>query len=330
MLLAAACGTGGPAQTEASPPAPGQTATDSPTTQTTPTGPTTPPEPIEPKRTDIAYAQDGMDEHKLDLYRPGQDTSKGAGPFPTVVFVHGGGWAGGDKADINNEEIQINQLRDVLLDNGYAIASVNYRLVPNGTFPEPMQDIAAAVRYLKKNANQYWLDPNRFVMMGDSAGGHLSTMVGVSSDDTALQGTIGVTGTDTKVKAIVGYYALYDLTKRTEDQESGPCQRAKPGAESSHGRLVGADPDSPQGEPVAAKASPVTYVNSRTPPVLMFHGSQDCTTPPPQAERFQAALQAAGVPVELTIIDAAHADPKFFESQELKDQLIRFLDSYVR
>ena len=79
---------------------------------------------------------------------PNADTDKGAGPFPTVVFVHGGGWAGGDKADINNEEIQINQLRDVLLHNGYAIASVNYRLVPHGTFPEPMQDVAAAVRYL--------------------------------------------------------------------------------------------------------------------------------------------------------------------------------------
>ena len=325
VMLAAACGTADQGQSQEATPSAGQTgnATQSPTTQAAP------PDDIEPKRTDIVYAQDGREEHKLDLYMPGQDTDKGTGPFPTVVFVHGGGWAGGDKVDINNEEIQMSQLRDVLLEHGYAIASVNYRLMPNGVFPEPMQDVAAGVRYLKKNANQYWLDPNRFVMLGDSAGGHLATMVGVSSGDSQLQGDIGVTDADTQVDAIVGYYGLYDLTQRTEDQQNGPCQRAKPGAESSHGRLIGADPDSPQGEPVAAKASPVTYVNANTPPVLMFHGSQDCTTPPAQAERFKAALESAGVPVELTVIDAAHADPQFFESQELKDQLIRFRAPHV-
>lgn len=279
-LLLAGCGGGTPTAEPTTP----QTQTTAEATQS-PTTAATPPTPIEPKRTDIVYAQDGMEEHKLDLYMPAQDTDKGAGPYPTVVFVHGGGWAGGDKGDINNEEIQINQLRDTLLHNGYAIASVNYRLMPKGTFPEPMQDVAAAVRFLKKNAGEYWLDPNRFVMMGDSAGGHLATMAGVTSDDLALQGSIGVTDADTKVDAIVGYYGLYDLTKRTEDQQNGPCQRARPGAESSHGRLIGADPDSPEGEPIAAKASPVTYVSANTPPVLMFHGSQDCTTPPPQAER---------------------------------------------
>lgn len=327
VMLVAACGTGAPAgseQAQTSGQAAGQTATQSASSAS-------PSVEIVPKRTDIVYADDGMDEHKLDLYMPNADTDKGAGPFPTVVFVHGGGWAGGDKADINNEEIQMNQLRDVLLEHGYAIASVNYRLIPNGTFPEPMQDVAAAVRYLKKNAGQYGLDAQRFAMLGDSAGGHLATMVGMTPDNKELQGTIGVTDADTKVDAIVDYYALYDLTKRTEDQQNGPCQRAKPGAESSHGQLIGADPDSSDGEKVAAKASPITYVNANTPPVLMFHGTQDCTTPLPQAQRFEAALKAAGVPNELTVVDGAeHAAPAFFESQENKDHLIRFLDTHVK
>ena len=321
VMLVAACGTGAPAGSEQAQTA-GQPATQSASSAS-------PAVEIVPKRTDIVYAEDGMDEHKLDLYMPKADTDKGAGPFPTVVFVHGGGWAGGDKADINNEEIQMNQLRDVLLEHGYAIAAVNYRLTPTGTFPEPMQDIAAATRYLKSHAGQFGLDPNRFVLGGDSAGAHLATMVAMTSDKPDLQGSIGVTETDTKVKAIVDYYGIYDLTKRTEDQHSGPCQRAKPGAESSHGRLIGADPDSPEGEPIAAKASPITYVNSSTPPVLLFYGSQDCTTPPAQAERFEAALKAAGVPTEMTKIDAAHADAKFFTTPELKDQLIRFLDAHV-
>lgn len=324
-LLLAACGTG--SQPTGQSPSASAPSSAAPSTSTSPTSQAA--VEIVPKRTDLVYADDGMAEHKLDLYMPKADTDKGSGPFPTVVWVHGGGWAGGDKADINNEEIQMNQLRDVLLEHGYAIAAVNYRLTPHGTFPEPMQDIAAATRYLKSHAGQFGLDPNRFVLGGDSAGAHLATMVAMTSDKPDLQGSIGVTEADTKVKAIVDYYGIYDLTKRTEDQQSGPCQRAKPGAESSHGRLIGADPDSPEGEPIAAKASPITYVNSSTPPVLLFYGSQDCTTPPAQAERFEAALKAAGVPTEMTKIDAPHAAAKFFTTPELKDQLIRFLDTHV-
>lgn len=283
---------------------------------------------IVPKRTDIVYADDGVPEHKLDLYMP---TDKGTGPFPTVVWVHGGGWAGGEKGDINNTEIKIDQFRDLLLDNGYAIAAVEYRLMPKVKFPVPMQDVAAAVRYLKSHSGEYGLDPDRFVLGGDSAGGHLATMTAMTWDKPDLQGTLGVTEGDTKVRAIVDYYAIFDLTKRTEDQQNGPCQRAKPGAESSHGQLIGADPDSPEGEPIAAKASPMTYVNAQTPPTIIFYGSQDCTTPPAQHERFAEALNAAGVPFEMTRVEGApHANPRFFETQEYKDKLIAFLDAHVK
>lgn len=279
------------------------------------------------KRTDIVYADDGVPEHKLDLYMP---TGQGNGPFPTIVWVHGGGWAGGEKGDINNTEIKIDQFRDVLLDNGYAIAAVEYRLMPKVKFPVPMQDVAAAVRYLKAKSGEYGLDPDRFVLGGDSAGGHLATMTAMTWDKPDLQGTLGITEGDTKVKAIVDYYAIFDLTNRTEDQQNGPCQRAKPGAESSHGQLIGADPDSPEGEPIAAKASPMTYVNAQTPPTIIFYGTEDCTTPPAQHERFYQALHDAGVPVQITRVDgAAHASPRFFETQEYKDKLIAFLKEHV-
>ena len=136
------------------------------------------------------------------------------------------------------------------------------------------RDVAAAVRYLKKNAGQYGLDAQRFAMLGDSAGGHLATMVGMTPDNKELQGTIGVTDTDTKVDAIVDYYALFDLTKRTEDQQNGPCQRAKPGAESSHGQLIGADPDSPDGEKVAAARATCPAASSDdTRSSVPFHSS---------------------------------------------------------
>lgn len=325
LLLALAGCSGG------QPPASSPT-TASPSSATTSETPTQTPSSdpgveIVAKRTDIVYADDGVPEHKLDLYMP---TGQGNGPFPTIVWVHGGGWAGGEKGDINNTEIKIDQFRDVLLDNGYAIAAVEYRLMPKVKFPVPMQDVAAAVRYLKAKSGEYGLDPDRFVLGGDSAGGHLATMTAMTWDKPDLQGTLGITEGDTKVKAIVDYYAIFDLTNRTEDQQNGPCQRAKPGAESSHGQLIGADPDSPEGEPIAAKASPMTYVNAQTPPTIIFYGTEDCTTPPAQHERFYQALHDAGVPVQITRVDgAAHASPRFFETQEYKDKLIAFLKEHV-
>lgn len=326
-LAMAGCSGGQPAGMNTTTGSP-SSSSSSPATETPSSSPSSSPSvEIVPKRTDIVYADDGVGEHKLDLYMP---TGKGNGPFPTIVWVHGGGWAGGEKGDINNTEIKIDQFRDLLLEHGYAIAAVEYRLMPKVKFPVPMQDVAAAVRYLKKNSAQLGLDPERFVLGGDSAGGHLATMTAMTSDKPDLQGSIGVTDADTKVRAIVDYYAIFDLTKRTEDQQNGPCQRAKPGAESSHGQLIGADPDSPEGEPIAAKASPQTYVSPQTPPTIIFYGSQDCTTPPAQHERFYEALKAAGVPVEITKIDAPHANPQFFETQELKDKLIAFLDAHVK
>lgn len=324
LLALAGCSGGQPPASSPTTASPSSAPTSETPTQTPSSDPGV---EIVAKRTDIVYADDGVPEHKLDLYMP---TGQGNGPFPTIVWVHGGGWAGGEKGDINNTEIKIDQFRDVLLDNGYAIAAVEYRLMPKVKFPVPMQDVAAAVRYLKAKSGEYGLDPDRFVLGGDSAGGHLATMTAMTWDKPDLQGTLGITEGDTKVKAIVDYYAIFDLTNRTEDQQNGPCQRAKPGAESSHGQLIGADPDSPEGEPIAAKASPMTYVNAQTPPTIIFYGTEDCTTPPAQHERFYQALHDAGVPVQITRVDgAAHANPRFFETQEYKDKLIAFLKEHV-
>lgn len=282
---------------------------------------------VVPERLDLDSVGDGITEHKLDLFLP---EDKGPGPFPVVIWVHGGGWKGGDKSDIGRaEEIQMVQTKQLLLDHGYAVAAPNYHLLPNTRFPQPMQDVSAAVRYLRAHAAEFGLDAQRFALMGDSAGGHLAAMTAMTPDKPDLQGSLGDTTVDARVKAFVGYYGLYDLTQRTEDQKN-VCGGGKPGAESSHGRLVGADPDSPEGEPAARAASPVTYVSPSSPPVLLFAGRADCTAPYPQAERFNAALKQAGVPTELTIIDKAHGDAQFFTDPAIHEQLIRFLDTHVK
>ncbi|WP_226913236.1 alpha/beta hydrolase [Gephyromycinifex aptenodytis] len=278
----------------------------------------------QPERLDIHYVDDGMPEHTLDIFTP-----QGSGPFPVLVWAHGGGWRAGEKADLANTDIHMDEMKQALLEHGYAIASVNYRLAPANTFPAPTHDIAASVRYLKAHAAEFGLDPERFALGGDSAGAHLSSLVAMAAGDETVQGTLGETSTDSKVDAVVGYYGLYDLRGRIPDQQAQGCDPERTGADSSHGQLIGADPGSEQGGKIADSASPLTYINEQSPAMIMFAGRQDCTAPFAQAERMRDALQKASVPTELTIIDTGHADPKFFQDEAIRNQMLSFLDAHV-
>ena len=282
------------------------------------------------ERRDIDAVGDGATEHKLDLFLP---TGQGNGPFPLVIWVHGGGWKGGDKSDIlRAEDIQMIQTTNLLREKGYAVASPNYRLMPNAKFPEPMQDVAASVRYLRTHADELGVDPDKFALMGDSAGAHLASMTAFAQDRKDLQGNLGgetEQASDSHVKAFVGYYGIYDLTQRTSDQQQ-ICGGGKGGMESSHGRLIGVDPDSAEGRETALAASPVSYAAATSPATLLFSGREDCTAPYPQAERFAKAIQDAGGTAELTIIDRSHGDPQFFTDPAIHEQLITFLDTHVK
>lgn len=306
--------TGG-TPTQAQPPT--QSSTEAPTQSAQMSDP-------EPQRLDIAYVDDGTPEHMLDVFTP-----EGTGPFPVLVWAHGGGWRGGEKADLANTEIHMDEMKKALLDHGYAIASVNYRLAPANTFPAPTQDIAAAVRYLKANAAEFGLDPQRFALGGDSAGAHLSSLVAMAPKDATVQGTLGETSTDSAVDAVVGYYGLYDLRSRIPDQKAQGCDPQRLGADSSHGQLLGADPGSAEGGELAERASPLRHVGPDSPAMVMFAGREDCTAPFAQAQRMHDELQKQSVPVELTIIDKSHADPAFFEDEEIRQQMLRFLDAHV-
>lgn len=309
--LLAGCGLGQPAAPE-----PGST----PSSSTTATQ-------VVPERKNVDAVGDGAKEHKLDLFLP---RDQGTGPFPLVIWVHGGGWAAGDKSDISRaEDIQMVQTKDFLLQRGYAVAAPNYRLTPDATFPEPAQDVAASVRYLRAHGGELGVDPKRFALMGDSAGAHLAAVTAFAQKNPEVQGTLGQTGVDSSVKALVGYYGIYDFTTRTKHQQQ-VCGRAKPGAESSHGRLIGADPDSPQGRAAAQAASPITYAAADSPATLLFSGKQDCTAPYPQAEDFAAAITKAGGTAEVHLIDKSHGDPQFWTDPTLHQRLATFLDTHVK
>ena len=150
----------------------------------------------------VVYCTAGDEKLKLDLYYP-QITSNSA---PIVMFIHGDGWSEGDKSSIQGE-------RDfpALLQTGFVIASVNYRLVPENPFPIPIEDVKCAVRFIRANAETLQINPNQIGVMGVSAGGHLAAMLGAADSSAGLEGTSGWQEVSSQVQAVVDQYGPIDL-----------------------------------------------------------------------------------------------------------------------
>lgn len=159
------------------------------------------PEGIKRKYLDIAYSNIS-ESLKLDLYLP----EKGDGPFPTIVFFHGGAFWGGDKRDIQC----MYALNGIF--HGYAVASVEYRRADEAVFPAPVLDGKTAVRFLRANAGKYLLDPDRFAVMGDSAGAYMAAMVGLSAGNPVFNLPDALYPEESEaVQAIVGLFGVFDL-----------------------------------------------------------------------------------------------------------------------
>ena len=120
----------------------------------------------------VKYVEGGDSAQSLDLFMPDNASND---LRPGIVFVHGGGWVGGDKSEFANRAKE-------LAGSGYVAISVNYRLAPRNKYPVPLQDCQAAVRWLRSHSTEYHVDPNRIASMGSSAGGHLATMLGLTDD----------------------------------------------------------------------------------------------------------------------------------------------------
>ena len=231
----------------------------------------------------------------LDLYLPTSST-----PLPLVIWVHGGAFRMGDKESPPLE----------VLAEGYALASIHYRLSQHAIWPAQIQDCKAAVRWLRAHAVQYNLDPNHFAAWGPSAGGHLVAHLGVTGGLRQFAAGEFLEISD-RVQAVVDYYGPTDFLQM-DDHRPLP-----------HG-MVHNLPDSPESELVGglitehpdwvAAANPITYVTSDAPPFLVVHGDSDPLVPYHQSEILVTALKAAGVPTTFyTVKDGGHggfSDPE--------------------
>lgn len=223
---------------------------------------------------ELAYTPEGWPQRLVaDVRIP-----NGAGPFPAVLVVHGGGWeTGRDRRDMDF-------IAEQLARHGFVSANVDYRLAPAHHFPAPVHDLQQAVRWLRRNAARFHIDPTRIGGWGYSAGGHLVTLLATVSEGDALDGPWG--GPDTRLQAVVAGGAPTDLRKF-------PAGRLVP---QFLGAKYGERPD------LFALASPALHVTPDDPPMFLYHARWDRLVPVSHTLDMKRALDAARVPAEVGIV----------------------------
>lgn len=276
---------------------------------------------IKQKWLDLGYASLSPAQ-KLDIYLP----DEGDGPFPILLYIHGGGFEIGDKRDIH----VLTFLKG--LDHGYALVSVNYRLSGEAIFPAGLQDIKAAIRWLRANGKQYHLDGQRIAACGGSSGGNYAAMVCVTDhvsefDDPQL----GYTGYPCNVQAAVDWFGPTDFLKMDEqliENGYGPSNHSQ--ADSPESRYLGAKlTDVPL---KVVLANPMTYIHKYMPPILIQHGRLDSMVPVQQSIMFAEKLgkYISNDRYEFDIIEGAgHGDP-LFETEENMARVFTFLDKHLK
>ncbi|HHV54686.1 MAG TPA: alpha/beta hydrolase [Firmicutes bacterium] len=265
---------------------------------------------------DLTYATVDGKALLLDLYLPPEP----AGPLPLIIWVHGGGWRSGSK---ENPRLALE-----MVYRGYAVASINYRLSQEAVFPAQIQDVKAAVRWLRANSSTYGLDPDRFGAWGSSAGGHLVALLGTSGGVDLFDRGGGNYNQSSRVQAVVDFYGPTDFLQINSMPEAGSFRQRPSAASSAVSLLLGGPIEDNLDK--AAAASPITYVTPDDPPFLIVHGQQDRTVPYQQSVLFYNALRRAGVEATLVILpEAQHGGPAFSDPQ-LLEQIAGFFDRHLR
>ncbi len=262
----------------------------------------------------IPYAGDTIKKHLLDVYLP----AGGKSNLPLVIWVHGGAWMHGDKyADMGYMKNTIK----AILNNGFALASIDYRQSTTKIFPAQIQDCYQAVEFLYTNAATYKLDKDRFSLMGFSAGGHLASLLGLSSNNDVTEFNSHVKRHSFKIKAVIDFYGPSDFMlffgMAKPDEVDNPI-----------GILLGT---SPIVRPDISKlASPVTYVDADDPPFLIVHGENDAEVPPTQSYLLKSYLDLAKVKNELVVVKDAPHYGEMFDTDEIKTKVILFLKTQMK
>ena len=249
------------------------------------------------QKLNVVYKQTSVGDQKIDLYYP---ATKPTSPCPVIIYTHGGGWAAGSKQGVTKGLFSSMLLR--LLDKGFAVASVEYRLCkPHRSVKmrDCVIDSKDAVRYLAKNSDSLNLDPQKFFIFGDSAGGQIAQMLLLTPPET-LPGDPQLSDATYKIVAGVSWYGPCDFEK-TELFNHDDRENFK---DRFGGRIVGPDSDISAQEKLDLfrEMSPINFVTKDSPPLLMIQGDKDTTIPVKHAYYMQKKAESVDAPVEIMII----------------------------
>jgi acetyl esterase/lipase len=274
-------------------------------------------------KNDLAYAT-LHNAQKLDVYTPAA-----VGPYPVVVLIHGGGWVQGDKG-----EYKTSQKTEALLLRGYAVVAINYRLSFVAKFPAQIQDVKAAIRWIKANAAAYNLNPNKIGAWGTSAGGHLTALLATSGTVTTLEDlTLGDATKSSKIQAAIDWFGPTDLLQmdaQTIAQGCGTTAATHNGVNSPESQLMGYAIQTQRA--LVQLANPIHYVTNEDTPIYIEHGIGDCTVPYNQGKILYDSLVAVKgtTDVKFKLLTASGHGTGQFETIEAVNAMIDFLDVYLK
>jgi len=265
----------------------------------------------------LVYASPGGRSLRLTLYQPGE---KAETLRPAILLIHGGGWRVGTR-------YQCMWYAHRFAEHGYVAVTINYRMMNKYPFPNCLYDAKSAVRWLRLHASEYHIDPNRIAALGESAGGHLATLLGTTADKPQFDGSENL-GASSKVQAVISVYGATDLTyfKKPEGMLSLWGFTSK-----FMGRFVDVKNEK-SGEDAFAAASPITYVSKTTAPTLFIHGTDDHMVPFAQSQTFHDKLKSLGVPTKLIAVPGRdHGFDHFHPSErgQLFKEMLSFLEKHM-
>lgn len=259
---------------------------------------------------DIAYVRRGAHDLKLDLYMP---ADRGTPPHPAIVFVHGGGWRTGVRANFAPMAIR-------MAERGYVAATIDYRLSPEAPYPAAIHDAKAAVRWVRAHAADYGIDPDRIAIAGGSAGGQIAALTGVTNDEARFDPDGAPGAVPSKVQAIVNIDGLSDFTsEEARKYEDGPAKQPSAAGAWFGGRYA-------QQPALWRDASPLFHVGPGTPPTLFIVSAQRRFSL--GREEMVAKMRALGVASRVVPVpDTPHSfwlfDPWLAPTVEAADAFLR-------
>jgi acetyl esterase/lipase len=255
---------------------------------------------------DVEYGRGGERPLKMHILRPAKTPREA---MPVLVWIHGGGWQGG------NKESGLGRLAPYA-QRGYFCATIEYRLSGEAVFPAQIEDCKCAIRFLRSKAKAFHLDPERIGVWGSSAGGHLVALLGTSAYVKELEGKGGHPEFSSRVQAVCDFCGPTDLIRLAGDSA---------GANSPVTKLLGGAPK--EKKSLAELANPITHITKDAPPFLIVHGDKDTLVPLSQSEMLHDALKKTGVSVTLHV---AKGQGHGLGGEELQRVVRDFFDRTLR